>query len=144
MKQQNDKPLVIASLNSLKAYAGHLAAADLEMNRETISGIRFLSEVMASYHCIGGYEADAESIIRKKYLAPLDNLLAGQTAPAPDLNEAHMKAILNGIAYYRKELELDYEPVYERDLKICTDLAEEIKRQLSQENMPGWEQNMQL
>lgn len=144
MKQWNDKPLIIASLISLQVYAEHLATTDLEMNREKIGQIHFLSKVMASYHCVEGYEADADGNIRNKYLMPLEELLAGKQVPMPDFNEAHMKAIINGLNYYREEVKLDYDPVYEQDIRLCTELSEEMNQKLVQNGGLEWGHNMQL
>lgn len=144
MEQQNDKPLIIASLIGLRIYAEHLAATDLTLNQEKIGQIRFLSGVMASYHCVEGYDSDADMRIQSRYLEPLDELLAGKPMQEPDFNEAHMKAVIKGLDYYREELELENEPVYDPDIKLCTELAGEMKMGLAQEESQEWGQTMQL
>lgn len=144
MKMQNDKALIIASLVGLRVYAEHLASADLEAGKEKIGRIRFLSEMMASYHCVAGHEMDADVKIQRKYLAPLDRLLEGNPRREPDFNELHMEAITKGLCYYRQELEAEGEPVYERDIDICTELIDEMAVMMKQEEAPEWGQHMQF
>lgn len=144
MEMQNDKALIIASLLGLRVYAEHLASADLEAGKEKIGRIRFLSEMMASYHCVTGHEMDADVKIQREYLAPLDRLLEGYPIPAPDFNESHMAAIIEGVGYYQQELEADGEPVYERDINICTELIDEMAVMMEQEEAPEQGKHMQF
>lgn len=139
MEVQEEKTLITPSLIGLRAYAEHLAYTDLEAGREKIGQIRFLPGMLASYHCVAGYEKDADAIIQREYLVPLDSLLEGRpVAPAPDFNEAHMAVIMNGLCYYREELALDREPVYEPDIAICGELIDEMAMLLKQEETPEW------
>lgn len=144
MEIQDNRPLIIASLVGLRVYAEHLASTDLETGRETIEKIRFLTEMMASYHCVAGYEMDADRKIQRDYLAPLDSLMEGQPIPTPDFNESHMAAIIEGVGYYQQELEADGEPVYERDINICTELIDDMEVMMKQEEAPEQGQHMQF
>lgn len=141
---QNDKALIIASLVGLRVYAEHLASADLEAGKEKIGRIRFLTEMMASYHCVTGHEMDADVKIQRDYLAPLDSLMEGHPTPVPDFNESHMAAIIEGVGYYQQELEAEGEPVYERDIDICTELIDEMAVMMKQEEAPEQGQHMQF
>lgn len=144
MEIQDNRSLIVASLVGLRVYAEHLASTDLEAGRETIEKIRFLTEMMASYHCVAGDEMDADIKIQRDYLAPLDSLMEEPPTPVPDFNESHMAAIIEGVGYYQQELEAEGEPVYERDIDICTDLIDEMVVMMKQEEAPEQGQHMQF
>lgn len=144
MDSQNEKLFIVESLKAMKIYAGLLSADNLRLNQQKISQIRFLTEMMASYHCVEGYDKESDIRIHDKYLKPLDELLAGKAEQKPKFHEEHMKAIIDGLDYYQEELEVDYAPVYDQDIKFCAELSNDIKKRLLLEKLQGWEYNMQF
>lgn len=131
-------------LKAMLAYAELLADTNLALNQKKISEIRFLTEMIASYHSLEGYDLESDILIRKKYLEPLDELLAGKAVQKSEFNERHMLVIKKGLEYYREELEDDYDPVYDKDIELCTEFVTEIETRLLEEECPGWQYNMQL
>lgn len=77
-------------------------------------------------------------------MEPLDELLAGKTIEKPDFHQIHMEAVIKGLDYYREELEDPtlYESVYDYDIRLCTEIAEDIKIKLVQEESQALGQTM--
>ncbi|WP_270816172.1 hypothetical protein [Hungatella effluvii] len=144
MNAQDEKTLIMKTLNGLRAFAEYLVTIGLESNRNKIVGIRNLTAWVASFHCVEGYDGDSDARIGKKYLEPLDELLAGKTIEKPDFHQIHMKAVIKGLDYYREELEDPtlYESVYDYDIRLCTEIVEDIKIKLAQEESQALGQTM--
>lgn len=144
MNEWEEITLITESLNGLRAYAEHLAAAGLESNRDKIYEIRNLTECMASFHCVEGHDGDPDARIRERYLEPLDELLAGKSIGKPDFHPTHTEAVIKGLDHYREELEDQCQPVYDSDIRLCTEMAEGMRQKIAREESQAWGQTMQL
>ena len=60
------------------------------------------------------------------------------------VNRCRIRILINGLDYYREELELEDAPVYDLDIKLCTELAGDMKMRLAQEESQEWGQSMRL
>lgn len=63
MNAQDEKTLIMKTLNGLRAFAEYLVTVGLESNRNKIVGIRNLTVWVASFHCVEGYEGDSDARI---------------------------------------------------------------------------------
>lgn len=138
------------ALRVLLGYGKELAEEGTA-NHDRLKVLKRFSQNLACFYCVEGHAFESDNLIQEKYVKPYERLMAGEKDALSgidyeQISEENADMFLSALNRYRQEMLVDYHPVYDADIRYCTDIMKVMAQRCGNEDvckklLPAWEKN---